>query len=138
MAVTINEGTQTDILTTLVGGTETQIVRLDVGTGTAASNWGGTVFNSYTGVTSATNGAYTATTTTGTLLASNTSRKFALISNDGTADVYLGFATTAAINSGYRLNANGGAMELTGPSLYTGVISAITSAGSSVVCKIEG
>lgn len=43
MAVTINEGTQTDILTTLVGGTETGIVRLDVGTGTTASNWGGSV-----------------------------------------------------------------------------------------------
>lgn len=43
MAVTINEGTQTDILTTQVGGTETQIVRLDVGTGTAASDWGGSV-----------------------------------------------------------------------------------------------
>ena len=35
MGVTINEGTQTLINTTSVGGTQTQVVRLDMGSGTA-------------------------------------------------------------------------------------------------------
>lgn len=43
MAVTINEGTQTDILTTTIGGTETGIVRLDVGVGTTRADFGGTI-----------------------------------------------------------------------------------------------
>lgn len=43
MAISINEGTQTDILTTQIGGTETGIVRLDVGVGTTRSDFGGTL-----------------------------------------------------------------------------------------------
>lgn len=51
MSVLVNEGTETAILTTLIGGTETQIVRLDVGTGTTASNFGGTILNLNFGTT---------------------------------------------------------------------------------------
>ena len=43
MAVTINEGTQTDILTVVNSGTEIQVIKLDVGAGTAISDFGGTV-----------------------------------------------------------------------------------------------
>lgn len=43
MAITINEGTQTNVLTDLVVGTETQVVRLDMGDGTAESRFGGTI-----------------------------------------------------------------------------------------------
>lgn len=43
MAIAINEGTQTTVLTATAGGTEVQVVRLDVGAGTAASNFGGTI-----------------------------------------------------------------------------------------------
>jgi hypothetical protein len=43
MSVDINEGTQTTINTVQIGGTETQIVRIDVGSGTAESAWVGKV-----------------------------------------------------------------------------------------------
>lgn len=43
MALTVNEGTQTDVYTqALGGGTEIGVVRLDIGTGASASAWGGT------------------------------------------------------------------------------------------------
>lgn len=43
MALTVNEGTQTDVYTqALGGGTEIGVVRLDIGTGNSASAWGGT------------------------------------------------------------------------------------------------
>lgn len=41
--VQINQGTQTTIQTVAVGGTETGIVRLDVGVGTVAAEFGGTI-----------------------------------------------------------------------------------------------
>ena len=43
MAITITEGTQTNVLTETVGGTETQIVRLDTGSGNTAATFGGTI-----------------------------------------------------------------------------------------------
>lgn len=43
MPIAINEGTQTTVNTTLVGGTETQVIRLDVGSGTTAAEFGGTI-----------------------------------------------------------------------------------------------
>ena len=45
MAITINQGTQSDILTAQIGGTETQIIRLDVGVGTTRSDFGGSIAN---------------------------------------------------------------------------------------------
>lgn len=42
-AVKINEGTQTTIQTVLVGGTETQVHRIDMGNGTNASLFAGTI-----------------------------------------------------------------------------------------------
>lgn len=43
MSVSINQGTQTAINATAVGGVQTQVVRLDVGSGTTASDFGGTI-----------------------------------------------------------------------------------------------
>ena len=43
MAVTITEGTQTDIYSVANAGTEIQVVKLDVGAGTAIADFGGTV-----------------------------------------------------------------------------------------------
>lgn len=43
MAVTITEGTGVDIYSKLNAGTEIQVVKLDVGSGTAIADWGGTV-----------------------------------------------------------------------------------------------
>ena len=43
MSVTINEGTATEIYTKLNAGTEIQVVKLDVGSGTAVADFGGTI-----------------------------------------------------------------------------------------------
>ena len=43
MSVTINEGTSTDIYSVANAGTEIQVIKLDVGAGTAISDFGGTV-----------------------------------------------------------------------------------------------
>ena len=43
MALTINEGTQTDVLSVLNGGTEIPYVKLDAGVGSAVQDWGGTI-----------------------------------------------------------------------------------------------
>jgi hypothetical protein len=43
MSVTINQGTQTPILTVTNSGTEIQVVKLDVGAGTATGDFGGTI-----------------------------------------------------------------------------------------------
>ena len=43
MSIEINEGTQTTVNTSLVGGTETQVIRVDVGSGTTTAEFGGTV-----------------------------------------------------------------------------------------------
>ena len=43
MSVNINQGTQTSINTTTVGTVETQVVRIDVGSGTASQQWRGLV-----------------------------------------------------------------------------------------------
>ena len=43
MSVTINEGTATQIYTKTNAGTEIQVVKLDVGSGTAVADFGGTI-----------------------------------------------------------------------------------------------
>lgn len=66
MAITINEGTQVDVYTKVNAGTEIQIVKLDVGSGTAIADFGGTI----TAVNNLANGTVrisVGTVTTGTL-----------------------------------------------------------------------
>lgn len=43
MSVTINEGTQTEVYTVVNSGTEVQVVKLDVGVGSALADFGGTI-----------------------------------------------------------------------------------------------
>ena len=43
MAITINEGTSATIYTQLNAGTEVQVVKLDIGSGTALADFGGTI-----------------------------------------------------------------------------------------------
>lgn len=66
IAVTINEGTQTDIYTIVNAGTEIPIVKLDIGAGSAISDFGGTILT----VNNLTNGTVrvsVGTITTGTI-----------------------------------------------------------------------
>jgi len=85
-------------------------------------------------------GNQTATTSSATMLASNSSRRYALIQNNGSVDVWLSLGGTAAANAGIRLAANGGAYEISAAhgNLFTGAIAGITASGSAVVMSTEG
>lgn len=72
--------------------------------------------------------------TSTTVLASNASRKAAIIVNDSDETVYLKYGTGATSNSGIRLNANGGLVR---EEMYTGIITGICASGSKVVTVTE-
>jgi len=84
-----------------------------------------------------------ATTTADTnpiqVLSTKTSRQYALIQNDSDTSVYLalGASTTAAVNEGIRLNANGGSYEINELNLYTGEIWATSSASNKKLLITE-
>lgn len=42
----------------------------------------------------------------------NLDRRLATITNDSASDIYIGFGSSVAVNTGIRLNALGGALEL--------------------------
>lgn len=69
-----------------------------------------------------------------TILASNASRKEAIIVNDSNETIYLKFGSGAALNSGVRLNANGGTLV---ENVYTGIITGISTSGSKNVTVTE-
>ncbi len=64
-------------------------------------------------------------TTSTQVLAAKSNRKFAAIVNDSDTVIYLALGGTAVLNSGIRLNANGGSFEINATNLYRGVVSAI-------------
>jgi hypothetical protein len=80
----------------------------------------------------------TAGVATGTALASNTNRKYALIVNDSANVVYIKLGATAALNTGIRLNANGGSYEINETNLYTGVIDCISTVAVQTLLVTEG
>ena len=69
MALTVNEGTQTDVYSVANAGTEIPIVKLDIGGGTAVSDFGGTlpVVTTVANVTNGTVRVSVGTIATGTL-----------------------------------------------------------------------
>ena len=65
------------------------------------------------------------------VLATNTSRKYALFINDSDTVMYLKFGqVAAAVNEGIRLNANGGSYEMYGATLFGGEVHAIHAGGA--------
>lgn len=82
----------------------------------------------------------TATSTTSAMLAANTSRRYALLVNDGGVDVYLKIGVAAAANQGIRLTPNGGSYEMSPAfgNLATGAINGITVSGTASVLVTEG
>lgn len=80
------------------------------------------------------------TSTSGTVLAANGSRKYALFQNIGVVDVFLRFGGAAAVaNQGVLLQANGGAYETSGAfgNLLVGAVTGITATGSATVLVSE-
>lgn len=90
--------------------------------------------------TTATHTAPTAGTASGTILASNVNRLYALSVNDSDTTVYLALGGSAAVNTGIRLNANGGSYEMSKKlgNLYTGVVNGISGVAGKVVLCTEG
>src|SRR3990167_8587381 len=71
------------------------------------------------GTSAGTSTGVTVGSTSTTVLASNASRKEAIIVNDSNEVIYLKFGATAASNSGIRLNPSGGSLI---ENVYTGII----------------
>jgi len=69
-----------------------------------------------------TNTAVSVADSSTTILSANANRKYALIVNDSDTTIYLALGAAAAVNSGIRLNANGGAYEINWTNLYKGAI----------------
>lgn len=74
-----------------------------------------------------------------TALASNANRKAALLVNDSDETIYLNIGGTAAVNTGIRLNANGGSYEMSQElgNLSTAAITGISASGSKTLLVTE-
>lgn len=97
----------------------------------------GTVTAAKVTVASSTPQACTSVSTTTTVLASNTSRKFASITapEANTALVYFRLAASA-VSTDVPLSP-GQSFVLDGTAIYTGVIDAVAEAGTQTVCGLE-
>jgi hypothetical protein len=80
------------------------------------------------------------TTSSGSVLTSNASRKYALLINIGSVDVWIKLGATAVASQGIPLYANGGFYEISSANrnLYTGVINGITASGTGSLVVTEG
>lgn len=85
----------------------------------------------YVTVGNATCTAVTVGATSTSVLAANARRVGFILTNDSTEDIYVTLGSTATMNSGLLLKANGGSMSDAAFGFqYTGPISAICSSGS--------
>lgn len=90
------------------------------------------------GVTSATNGSVDIYPVSTTVIALNSSRKYAEFTNDASQIIYLSESSSASLHKGVRLNSDGGSYEINSTNLYKGVVSAICMSGIGTLTFIEG
>jgi len=78
--------------------------------------------------------------TTTTALAANADRKYALLVNDSDSAIYLMIGAAAVANQGIRINANGGAYEMSAANgnLDTRAINAISAIAGKILLVTEG
>ena len=72
-----------------------------------------------------THSTITVTTATGEALAANEDRISACLLNDSNKDIYVNLGNSAVANTGIRLNAAGGCLDLFGSNIFLGAINAI-------------
>jgi hypothetical protein len=91
-------------------------------------------------VVTPTHTAPSATTTTSALLATNANRRYALLQNIGSVDVFVKIGASAVASQGIRLVSGGGYYEMSGAfgNLMTGAINGITASGTATVLVTEG
>lgn len=72
-------------------------------------------------------------------LAANTARRYAMLINDSDAVMYAKLGSAAVLNTGIRLNPNGGSYEMSAEmgNLYTGAINVIHGATGTKNLLIE-
>ena len=96
----------------------------------------------YTAALTMTHGTASATTSSGSsnALASNASRRYALIQNIGSVDVFIKIGADAVASEGICLKASGGYYEMSQAfgNLATGNIRAITASSSATLLTSEG
>lgn len=83
-----------------------------------------------------TNSSVIVNTTSTTILAANDGRQYVLLTNDSANVIYLKLGSTATTSSGFRLNAVGtvgSTYEIKADNLYTGIITGIAAATSTVL-----
>lgn len=79
------------------------------------------------------------TTNSTTIVAANSYRRYLIIVNDSDTVIYLAFGAAAVVNSGVRLNANGGAYEMNWLGVYLGAVNGIHGGtGNKRVTVVEG
>jgi len=79
------------------------------------------------------------TTASALALASNASRKYALLINNHSMPIYIKVGSVAVLNQGIKLEADGGVYEMKlGENLATGAIYAITESGVGSLLVTEG
>ena len=81
----------------------------------------------------------TAGTVSTSILVPNADRTYALFINDSNASVYLACGGAAALNTGIRLNADGGNYEMArgAGNVYGGSLTAISVAGTAKILITE-
>lgn len=76
--------------------------------------------------------------TTTAAIPANLNRKYLAVCNDSNEVMYLSFGSSAIMNKGIRLNANGGVLEWIGPGLFTAALNAICASGTKTLTYQEG
>lgn len=69
--------------------------------------------------------------------AANESRKLLALVNNSDVNIFISLGSAAVMNSGIRLNANGGNIVLASP-VYMGAVFGITAAGGKSIVGVEG
>ncbi len=92
------------------------------------------------GFDTANHGTASVGTASAEVIAANPDRKYLLLTNDGTATAYLALGTSAVLNAGLRLAANGGSYEMTrgAANVYSGAINGIASVNGVKLLTVEG
>jgi len=80
----------------------------------------------------------TATTASGTALAANADRIYAIFVNDSDKVMYLRLGETAVQHEGIRIAASGGSYEITKDNLYRGEVNVICEEADKVLMITEG
>ena len=83
------------------------------------------------------NGSVTVGVTSVVVLQANRHRTGAIICNDSDTAIYLTLGNPAVLNSGIRLNANGGVYEINNTNLYRGIITGSTSGAFKLITFVE-